>query len=48
MKKMRIPVAALVLAALIALAGCGVKKEKTGAPSPQRFDLVLDFFPNAD
>ena len=48
MKKMRIPVAALVLAALIALAACGVKKEKTGAPSPQRFDLVLDFFPNAD
>jgi putative hydroxymethylpyrimidine transport system substrate-binding protein len=45
---MRFPVAALVLAALIALAGCGVKKEKTAAPSPQRFDLVLDFFPNAD
>jgi putative hydroxymethylpyrimidine transport system substrate-binding protein len=47
-KKMRIPIAALVLAALIGLAGCGVKKEKTGVPSPARFDVVLDFFPNAD
>jgi putative hydroxymethylpyrimidine transport system substrate-binding protein len=41
--------AVLVLTALLALAaGCGAKKDATSAPSPQPFDLVLDFFPNAD
>ena len=50
MKKPLAPLAAaLVLAALVALAaGCGSKKDTTGTPSPQPFDLVLDFFPNAD
>lgn len=40
--------AVLALVALVALAGCGVKKERTQAPPPQPLDLVLDFFPNAD
>jgi putative hydroxymethylpyrimidine transport system substrate-binding protein len=40
--------AALAALALAALAGCGVKEESTGPPSPRSVDLVLDFFPNAD
>ena len=41
--------AGLVLVALVAVAaGCGSKKEDTAAPKPQPFELVLDFFPNAD
>jgi putative hydroxymethylpyrimidine transport system substrate-binding protein len=43
------------LASLVALcavavmaAGCGEKKEATAPPRQERFDLVLDFFPNAD
>jgi len=43
-------VAALVLAA-VALAACGEKSEPGGAgagSAPQRFTVVLDYFPNAD
>jgi putative hydroxymethylpyrimidine transport system substrate-binding protein len=37
------------LAALLALsAGCGEKKDVTAPPRVSHFDLVLDFFPNAD
>jgi putative hydroxymethylpyrimidine transport system substrate-binding protein len=40
------------LAALVALtaaaAGCGEKEEKASTPKTEPFDLVLDFFPNAD
>jgi putative hydroxymethylpyrimidine transport system substrate-binding protein len=45
----KIAAALLTLAAFVTLAaGCGVKKEHTGQPAAERFDLVLDFFPNAD
>ncbi|MDQ6916078.1 MAG: ABC transporter substrate-binding protein [Actinomycetota bacterium] len=36
------------LAALVALAGCGEKKETNRTPGTRSLDLVLDFFPNAD
>jgi putative hydroxymethylpyrimidine transport system substrate-binding protein len=45
----RILAAALALAALAAVAaGCGSKKESTTPSAAQPFELVLDFFPNAD
>jgi putative hydroxymethylpyrimidine transport system substrate-binding protein len=44
--------ARLILAVATTLAlvvgGCGTKREATTAPRPEPFDLVLDFFPNAD
>ena len=42
--------ALLALAACAALAGCGEREEVVdpGAPEPDRIDLLLDFFPNAD
>ena len=45
----RLIVAAATLAAALALtAGCGTKSEPTMAPAVEPFDLVLDYFPNAD
>ena len=46
----RLAAAALALAAVsILAAGCGEKKDTTSAPNgTQRFDVVLDYFPNAD
>jgi len=38
----------LLAAALLALAGCGEKKEKLGGGKVDRLELMLDFFPNAD
>ena len=38
----------LGLACALALAACGEKTEKTGAPKPESVRLMLDFFPNAD
>jgi putative hydroxymethylpyrimidine transport system substrate-binding protein len=35
-------------AAVLLLAACGEKEERTSAPSAERLTLVLDFFPNAD
>jgi putative hydroxymethylpyrimidine transport system substrate-binding protein len=35
-------------AAAVALAGCGEKKENLGGGKVERFELMLDFFPNAD
>lgn len=43
--------AAVVLAALVltaAAGGCGEKSEDTGEVGAERFDLVLDWFPNPD
>lgn len=34
--------------AALAAAGCGSKKDETGPGAPERFDLLLDFTPNAD
>ncbi len=41
---------ALTLTAVLAavVAGCGSKQDETGAPTPEPFTVVLDFFPNAD
>jgi putative hydroxymethylpyrimidine transport system substrate-binding protein len=44
----KLSAALIVLSALVALAACGTKKEPTGSPKPEQFNLVLDFFPNAD
>jgi putative hydroxymethylpyrimidine transport system substrate-binding protein len=45
----RILTCAAALAALVTLAlGCGEKEEKARTPRAAPFDLVLDFFPNAD
>jgi putative hydroxymethylpyrimidine transport system substrate-binding protein len=38
----------LALVAAVALAGCGEKKEELGGGDVERFELMLDFFPNAD
>lgn len=40
------PLVLIVLA--LALAGCGERKEALQASEPQRFELMLDYFPNAD
>jgi putative hydroxymethylpyrimidine transport system substrate-binding protein len=46
---MRRPLTALaVLATLVALAGCGEKKDATAPASTRQLDVMLDFFPNAD
>jgi putative hydroxymethylpyrimidine transport system substrate-binding protein len=39
---------ALLAAAALALAGCGVKKETTTAAGLEPLTVMLDFFPNAD
>jgi putative hydroxymethylpyrimidine transport system substrate-binding protein len=45
----RIALAVALLAGLAALAaGCGEKQDTTTPPGVRPFDLVLDFFPNAD
>jgi len=45
----RRPRALAVLAVCaLALAGCGAKKDVIGPGNPARFNLMLDFFPNAD
>ena len=38
----------LLAAAAVALAGCGEKKENLTGGKVDRFELMLDFFPNAD
>jgi putative hydroxymethylpyrimidine transport system substrate-binding protein len=45
---MRGVVIALLVAALGVLAGCGEREEPGEGASPERFDLALDWFPNAD
>jgi putative hydroxymethylpyrimidine transport system substrate-binding protein len=40
--------AALCAACAIALAACGTKQDALSAPATKRFDVMLDFFPNAD
>ncbi len=44
------PATALALLALLALlaAGCGEKRDDTSRPAGRAFDVVLDYFPNAD
>jgi len=42
------PLLALLLLVAIMGAACGEKEERTGAPEAEPFDLVLDYFPNAD
>jgi putative hydroxymethylpyrimidine transport system substrate-binding protein len=44
---MRVAIAAIVLAALL-VAGCGAKKEHTEPNGLVPFELMLDYFPNAD
>jgi putative hydroxymethylpyrimidine transport system substrate-binding protein len=44
----RLALAATLAVIVLALAACGERKEVTSAPGIQRFDLELDFFPNAD
>ena len=39
---------ALALAAALGGAACGEKQERTGQVRPERFELMLDYFPNAD
>jgi len=36
------------LALLVAATGCGAKHDDTGRPAGKHFDVVLDYFPNAD
>jgi putative hydroxymethylpyrimidine transport system substrate-binding protein len=45
----RLAAALALLAALaLAAAGCGAKHDDSGRPAGKRFDVVLDYFPNAD
>jgi putative hydroxymethylpyrimidine transport system substrate-binding protein len=44
----RIAALSALLAAVLALAACGEKKESTAAPRPQPLTIVLDWLPNAD
>ncbi len=44
----RMTIAALAAAALLALAGCAEKDEHAKPPAAERFDVMLDYFPNAD
>ncbi len=49
MKRITLALAVTIVTAVAAVAaGCGSKTETTAPPRPQPFDLVLDFFPNAD
>jgi putative hydroxymethylpyrimidine transport system substrate-binding protein len=45
---MRIAVVAACLAAALLAAGCGEKEEQVGPGRAEPFELLLDFFPNAD
>lgn len=45
---MRHLLAVLALAIAALAAACGEKEERVGAASPEPFELLLDFFPNAD
>jgi putative hydroxymethylpyrimidine transport system substrate-binding protein len=49
-RRARAAAALAALAALVVglLAGCGEKETQTGAVRPEPFELVLDYFPNAD
>jgi putative hydroxymethylpyrimidine transport system substrate-binding protein len=49
-RSLRFALAALVAvcAAAVLAGGCGERRETTTAPRQERFDLVLDYFPNAD
>jgi putative hydroxymethylpyrimidine transport system substrate-binding protein len=38
----------VALAAVLVLAGCGEKEDRLSASDPQAFELLLDYFPNAD
>jgi putative hydroxymethylpyrimidine transport system substrate-binding protein len=40
--------AATAAACAVALAACGTKRDTLSAPATKRFDVMLDFFPNAD
>jgi putative hydroxymethylpyrimidine transport system substrate-binding protein len=44
---LRLAAAACAVLALLA-AGCGERDERTGPGEPERLELLLDFFPNAD
>jgi len=48
MTKRSLAVAAAVLAAALLVAGCGTKKEPTSPRGLVPFELMLDYFPNAD
>ncbi len=43
-----IALALAVLASALALSACGSEQDVLTAPSPKRFKVMLDFFPNAD
>jgi putative hydroxymethylpyrimidine transport system substrate-binding protein len=46
--KTRLVLAAAAAILALVVGGCGPKREPTTPPRPEPFDLVLDFFPNAD
>jgi putative hydroxymethylpyrimidine transport system substrate-binding protein len=46
--KTRLVLAAAAAILALVVGGCGPKRESTTPPRPEPFDLVLDFFPNAD
>jgi putative hydroxymethylpyrimidine transport system substrate-binding protein len=45
---MKLALACLATALALAAAGCGEKEESTDPGRPQPFELLLDYFPNAD
>ncbi|HEX2397244.1 MAG TPA: ABC transporter substrate-binding protein [Solirubrobacteraceae bacterium] len=44
----RLVLVAAAAALALAIGGCGAKREAAAPPRPEPFNLVLDFFPNAD
>ena len=48
MTRTPVALAALLLAGLMALAGCGEKKDVARPPAVQKLDVILDYLPNAD
>jgi putative hydroxymethylpyrimidine transport system substrate-binding protein len=44
----RLVLVAAAAALALAVGGCGAKREAAAPPRPEPFNLVLDFFPNAD
>ncbi|MBA2342484.1 MAG: ABC transporter substrate-binding protein [Thermoleophilaceae bacterium] len=49
MKKVAsVVVAVAALSAALLVAGCGEKEDELSTKAPERFSLLLDFFPNAD